>query len=119
MQRLVARFYRTDSGSEPVRDWLERMESRDRQTIGSDIATVEFGWHSGWTACDSAGDGLMVIRSSIDDGNVEARTYFTVEDETILLLHGESRGEEELDVAIARLQDHRRRTRSSAENRKH
>lgn len=43
MQRLVARFYQTESGEEPVLDWLERMDSQDRRTIGSDIATVEFG----------------------------------------------------------------------------
>jgi hypothetical protein len=119
MQRLVARFYRTESGNEPVWDWLERMDSRDRQTIGGDIATVEFGWHAGSTAYDPVGNGILVIRSSVDDGTVEARTYFAVEDETMLLLHGESGEEDELDVAVARLQDHRQRTISTAEDRKH
>lgn len=78
MLPIVARFYRTASGEKPVWDWLKRMDRRDRQTIGSDIATA---------------DGISMVRSIIVDGTVEARTYFAVEGKTMRLLHGES-GEE-------------------------
>ena len=114
MQRLVARFYRTEPGSEPVWDWLEEMDSRDRQTIGSDIAIVEFGWHMGLSICETVGDGVMMVRSRVGHGTVEARTYFAVEGGTMLLLHGESGDRDELHVAVARLRDHRQGTRGIA-----
>src|SRR5487761_102726 len=46
-KRVPAIFFRTDAGGEPVRDWLKSMlSSEDRQRIGEDIKTVEFGWPS-------------------------------------------------------------------------
>ena len=113
MQRLVARFYRTEPGREPVRDWLEGMNSKDRQTIGSDIAAVELGWHAGSSICETVDDDILMIRSSIIRGTVEARAYFAVEGGTMLLLHGESGDQHEPHVAVARLRDHRRRTRGT------
>jgi hypothetical protein len=46
---LDVRFFRTDAGTEPVREWLRDMLAIDRKTIGEDIKTV----HS---------DGLWVCR---------------------------------------------------------
>lgn len=43
-KKLPARFYRDGSGTEPVRDWLQARKKEDRLVIGSDIATVEYGW---------------------------------------------------------------------------
>jgi hypothetical protein len=42
LKRLPARFYRSDSGREPVREWLKELEREDRQVIGADIKDVEF-----------------------------------------------------------------------------
>ena len=36
-------FYRTDSGAEPVRDWLKGLPRVDKRVIGSDIKTVQYG----------------------------------------------------------------------------
>ena len=36
-------FFRTDSGSEPVREWLKSLPRDERQAIGEDIKTVQFG----------------------------------------------------------------------------
>lgn len=33
-------FYQTESGNEPVREWLKRLSKPDKQTIGADIKTV-------------------------------------------------------------------------------
>lgn len=41
---LEVRFYRTDSGTEPVRDWLRALPAIDRKRIGEDIKTVQYGW---------------------------------------------------------------------------
>jgi hypothetical protein len=37
LKRLPARFYRLDSGKEPVREWLKELEPEDRKAIGEDI----------------------------------------------------------------------------------
>ena len=43
---LAARFYRSDVGGEPVRDWLKALPVAERKIIGEDIKTVQFGWPS-------------------------------------------------------------------------
>ncbi|VAX08792.1 protein of unknown function DUF891 [hydrothermal vent metagenome] len=40
-------FYRMDSGSEPVRDWLKGLTKAEKQIIGGDIKTVQYGWPLG------------------------------------------------------------------------
>jgi antitoxin HicB len=37
LKRLPARFYRSDSGREPVREWLKSLDAGDRRIIGEDI----------------------------------------------------------------------------------
>jgi hypothetical protein len=37
LKRLPARFYRSDRGREPVREWLKGLEPEDRKVIGEDI----------------------------------------------------------------------------------
>jgi transcriptional regulator with XRE-family HTH domain len=39
-KRLPAVFFRTEAGSEPVRDWLKELRSDDKRTIGEDIMAV-------------------------------------------------------------------------------
>ena len=40
---LDVRFFATDSGNEPVREWLKALPATERRTIGEDIKTVQFG----------------------------------------------------------------------------
>ena len=40
---LEVRFYKTDGGTEPVRDWLRELSAIDRKTIGEDFKTVQYG----------------------------------------------------------------------------
>jgi hypothetical protein len=44
---LEVRFFKTDGGTEPVRDWLRELSATDRKRIGEDIKTVQFGWSLG------------------------------------------------------------------------
>jgi phage-related protein len=44
---LLVAFFRTEAGTEPVRDWLRAMTVEDRKAIGTDIKTVQFGWTLG------------------------------------------------------------------------
>ena len=50
-KKVPARFYRSASGAEPVRDWLLELDKESRKEIGKDIATVEYGWLIGMPTC--------------------------------------------------------------------
>jgi hypothetical protein len=55
LKRLPARFYRSESGREPVREWLKGLEPEDRKAIGEDIKDVEFSWPIGMPLVRSLG----------------------------------------------------------------
>jgi phage-related protein len=87
MKRVPARFYETDIGSEPVRDWLKSLNKQDRFLIGTDIKTVEYGWPIGMPVCRSMGKGLYEVRTNLPGDRI-ARVFFCVADEKMILLHG-------------------------------
>ena len=84
--RIEVRFYRTETGREPVRDWLLKLSSKERLIIGTDIKTVEFGWPVGFPMCRSLGDGLWEVRSSLKTRI--ARVLFCITSNNMWLLHG-------------------------------
>jgi phage-related protein len=87
-KRLPAVFYRNETGAEPVRDWLksDEVSAADRQHIGEDIKTVEFGWPIGMPTCRPLGGGLWEVRSRLK-GRI-ARVLFCINDGRMVLLHG-------------------------------
>jgi phage-related protein len=84
--RLEVRFFKTDSGTEHVRDWLRELSAIDRKTIGEDIKTVQFGWPLGMPLVRKLDKDLWEIRIHLEDRI--ARVLFTVTDGKIVLLHG-------------------------------
>lgn len=114
MKRITARFFRTTEGGEPVRAWLQSLDKDERHVIGSNIAMVEFGWPIGMPLCRPVGDGVREVRSTIRDGRLEARTYFGIDGNIMLLLHGETGkdGQQEaIRLAIRRWKEHLERAR--------
>lgn len=83
---LTVRFYQTDSGTEPVIEWLKSLPPDYRKTIGEDIKTVQFGWPIGMPVVRKLEPGLWEVRSHVRDGIV--RVIFTVCGNTMVLLHG-------------------------------
>lgn len=79
-------FFRTDTGNEPVRDWLKHLPREDCMIIGRDILTVQYAWPVGKPLVDHLGDAIWEVRSRLN--NRVARTLFAVLDEEIVLLHG-------------------------------
>lgn len=80
--------------------------------MGKDIATVEFGWPVGMPVCRPLRGGVFEVRSTVRSGKVEARTYFAIEGDTMLLLHavdGKQRQDGAIRLAGERLRDYRRR----------
>lgn len=84
--RLRVIFYKTETGKEPVREWLKSLSREDRKTIGEDIKTVQFGWPLGMPVVRKLETDLWEVRSRLH--NRIARTIFTVEDGMMVLLHG-------------------------------
>ena len=83
---LAVVFYKTDSGNEPVREWLKALSKEDCKVIGTDILTVQYAWPVGKPLVDNLGDGIWEVRSRLD--NRIARIMFTMVDQEIVLLHG-------------------------------
>ena len=44
---LEVGFFRTETGNEPVREWLRSLPNEDKKAIGEDIKTVQYGWPIG------------------------------------------------------------------------
>ncbi|MFC7339660.1 type II toxin-antitoxin system RelE/ParE family toxin [Haloferula chungangensis] len=83
---LAVHFFRTESGNEPVREWLKDLTDDEKKTIGADILTVQWAWPVGKPLVDSMGKGLWEVRSSL--GDRIARVFFIMVDEKMILLHG-------------------------------
>jgi phage-related protein len=79
-------FFRTEAGKEPVREWLLGLAREDRRRIGEDIKTAQFGWPLGMPLIRKLGAGLWEVRSHVNNGI--ARVIFTVDGQTMILLHG-------------------------------
>ena len=80
-------FFRTESGREPVRDWLRALDKRDRKTIGEDIKVVQFRWPLGMPFVRKIESGLWEVRSRLRGGRI-GRVCFTVREGEMVLLHG-------------------------------
>ena len=107
--RLVAIFYRTKSGNEPVREWLKDLSKDERRAIGEDIAYVQFKWPIGKPRVDHLRGEVWEVRTTI--GNRIARTLFAVDDGVMILLHGfikktQQTPDSELALAAKRFKDY-------------
>jgi len=96
-------FYKSDTGNEPVREWLKRLTKAERKTIGENIKTVQLGWPLGMPLLKSLGGGLWEMRSGFADKI--ARVFIAVHKNNIVLLHGlikKSRQIPRRDLELAR-----------------
>lgn len=105
-KRLPARFYRLDSGREPMRGWLKGLDEADRRIIGEDIKDVEFAWPIGMPLVRSLGRDLWEVRSGLPYGRI-ARVIFCVEPNCMVLLHGfmkktRKTPKQDIDLALKR-----------------
>lgn len=101
--QLEVRFFRTEAGKEPVRDWLRELPVLDRRTVGEDLKTVQFGWPLGMPLVRKMERDLWKVRVSLDKRI--ARLLFTVEGNALVLLNGfikKSRATPADDLALAR-----------------
>ena len=79
-------FFRTETGREPVREWLKALPVEERRLIGEDLKTLQFRWPLGMPLVRSLGSALWELRSRLP--NRTARVLFYVCDTQLILLHG-------------------------------
>lgn len=108
---LQVKFFKTDGGNEPVREWLKSLSAQDRKTIGEEIKTVQIGWPIGMPLVRKMESELWEARIHLE-GRV-ARVMFTAKDGLMVLLHGfikKSQGtpKNDLELALDRLKQLRR-----------
>ncbi len=85
-KRIPVAFFVTETGAEPVRDWLKSLDKPDRARIGEDLMRLEFGWPVGMPLCRPLGQGLYELRSNLKDRI--ARVFFGAVEGKLVAVHG-------------------------------
>jgi len=107
--KLKVHFFKTGSGTEPVRKWLKSLSLEHKKVIGEDIKTVQFGWPLGMPLVEKIKPFLWEVRSRVP--NRIARVLFTVDGNVMILLHGfikksQKIPKNELKTALSRLKQY-------------
>jgi phage-related protein len=84
--KLGCRFFRSETGNEPVRDWLRALPLEAKKEIGSDIERIQWQWPVSMPLVDGLGGGLYEVRTRVD--RVNYRVLFCIVDNEMVLLHG-------------------------------
>ena len=79
-------FFETEQKNQPVRDFLLMLQREDRKIIGADVFTVQEGFPLGYPLVEKIDQDLWEIRSTVTGGI--CRILFTIQEETMVLLHG-------------------------------
>jgi phage-related protein len=101
---LTVNFFRTDSGNEPVREWLKDREKEERKLTGEDILLVQFRWPLGLPLVRKMESDLWEVRSKLASGNI-SRVFFTINNNEMILLHAmikKSQKTPKKDIDLAR-----------------
>jgi phage-related protein len=104
---LTVNFFKTAANNEPVREWLKSLTPADCKAIGENVKTVQYGWPMGMPMVEKIEKDLWEIRTRDLSVGI-ARTFFTIVDQRMILLHGfikksQKIPQTELDVARKRL----------------
>lgn len=83
--KLKVHFFRTGSGREPAREFLQSLTRDQKRAVGEDIKEVQFEWPVGMPRVRKMEPDLREVRSQVEGGIV--RTLFTIVGDQMVLLH--------------------------------
>ena len=86
-QKIPLIFFRTDAGSEPMREWLKELVEAERQAIGKDLLRAQWRWPVGMPLCRPLGDGLWEVRTELPTKRT-ARVLLCLYRGHLVALHG-------------------------------
>jgi phage-related protein len=103
---LDVQFYQTQSGVEPVREWLRGLPVNERRILGEDMLAVQFRWPLGMPLVRKLSGKVWEVRSTLPTRI--ARVLFTVKGRKMVLLHAFIKKTQEtpsadLNLAIGRI----------------
>ncbi len=102
-KHITVIFFKTESGKEPAREWLQDLSFADRKEIGKDLQDIEYSYPLGMPLVKKLEKDLWEVRSTLTEGT--ARIVFTVYDKKMILLHGfkkKTQKIEKKDIELAR-----------------
>jgi len=107
-QPLLRVTFYTQGEHKPVRDWLLKLEPKQRKEIGADIQAVQWRWPISKPLVDGMGGGLYEVRSSV--GSRAFRVFFCIQHDAMVLLHGiekktQKTPRQALDIARKRMKE--------------
>jgi phage-related protein len=82
---IIAMFFRTSSGREPVREWLKGQTDDIKKSVGTDIGVVEWQWPVGMPLVRKLDENLWEVRTHLSAGI--SRVFFTIYENNMVLLH--------------------------------
>ena len=103
-QKIPLIFFRTGTGSEPVREWLKGLAEAERRAIGKDLLRAQWRWPVGMPLCQPLGNGLWEVRTDLPTKRT-ARVLLCLYRGHLVALHGfikKARATPEGDLALAR-----------------
>jgi len=103
-QKIPLIFFRTDAGSQPVREWLKGLPEAERHTIGKDLLRAQWQWPVGMPLCRPLGGGLWEVRTHLPTKRT-ARVLLCQYRRHLVALHGfikKSRTTPGEDLVLAR-----------------
>jgi hypothetical protein len=89
-QKIPFVFMRTETGSEPVREWLKGLPEAERQVIGIDLLRAQWRWPVGMPLCRPLGHGLWEVRTDLPTKRT-ARVLLCLYHEHLVALEGLSK----------------------------
>ncbi len=84
-QKTPLVFYRSNSGKEPVRDWLKALEAEDRLAVGQDLMRAQWRWPVGMPLCRAMGHGLWEMRTELPSNRI-ARVSICLDEGALVAL---------------------------------
>ena len=102
-------FFRTTGGSEPVRDWLKRLQQQDRKEVGLDLMRAQWRWPVGMPLCKPLGQGLWEVRTNLSSSRI-SRMFIGMNEGVLVALHAfikktQKTPDSELAIARKRLKE--------------
>jgi phage-related protein len=97
-------FYRSQGGSEPVREWLKELADADRREVGQDLMRAQWRWPVGMPLCRPMGRGLFEVRTELPSQRI-ARVLICQHEGVLVALHAfikKTRKAPAEDLALAR-----------------
>lgn len=117
MDKIIAvKFFRSENGNEPVREWLLTLDKEDRKILGADIQTVEYGFPIGMPLVKKVDtqNKLWEVRSKLASDKI-ARVIFTIYKDCMILLHAFIKKDQKLPEKDKKLAIERRKKLDTGE----